>query len=524
MLSASMEAERTESPAVGGGVRDAQPRREGAVDSSTVAAPVRVARLLGVAAVVFLLVAPLAVARYPPVLDLAQQSAQTRLLRQALEHPEGPYEIQWSSPNKLSYPLLAMAMAIGGVEWGPRLGLLACSACFVAGIFWLTKRLRRPWEHALLASVFAYSSALYGGFFNFLVGALFFAIWLGLQSAEEPEADGRRWVKLFAAAIGLYLSHVLWLAAAAYLVVVVGPRHGSWRERLRGLLVLSPLVAATALWYFSLRDDRWGTRVRYEVSLLDRLADWHAWLLGGLRGRTEIVLLLGIGIWLAFGFRRGNPQRGEGDRWLAKVALALLALCLVLPEMIGDTTLLFVRFGPWAAVCAVLACPPPGWRARWHLLVPGAAVLAFALVTTTAWREFDRKEMAGFGESLAAVPDRSSLLELDFVRFSRKFWLSPFFQNSAYAQLDREVRIGYSFASTPSSLVVYKTLGWTFPWTRGLEMHPEWLAPSDLDQFDYVLLHANELLTRRMSEQIFAAQPVAGNGDWHLFRGRRGAD
>jgi len=39
-----------------------------------------------------------------------------------------------------------------------------------------------------------------------------------------------------------------------------------------------------------------------------------------------------------------------------------------------------------------------------------------------------------------------------------------------------------------------------------------------------VLLHANELLTRRMSEQIFAAQPVAGNGDWHLFRGRRGAD
>ena len=185
--------------------------------------------------------------------------------------PGYPYEIQWLNPNKLSYPILAVGMWIGGTQWGPRLGLLGCGIVFVGSLLWLAKRLGRPLEHAALASVFLYSACYYAGLLNFLVGALPFALWVGEiggQDREEPEL--RRFARLFGIALLLYLSHALWLAIAGLMLLFPGARCRRARTLWLGGLALTPFLLATLVWYAGLADRRWGLQAKYYIPPLQR--------------------------------------------------------------------------------------------------------------------------------------------------------------------------------------------------------------------------------------------------------------
>ncbi len=201
---------------------------------------------------------------------------------------------------------------------------------------------------------------------------------------------------------------------------------------------------------------------------------WSYWALGGLRGPWESVLLLALVAWAVWTLRPANPKRKEGDAWLARLALLFWALTWVVPDTLGDTTLFSQRWMPWACIMGLLALPPAGVARRWRLGAAIAVVASQAIVTSYFWHRFDRLEMSGFRECLAAVPDHSRLLELDFVRFSPtiRMRLGPTFQMAAYAQLDRDVTLGYSFADAPTSLVVFKHGDWPWPWTRMLELRP----------------------------------------------------
>ena len=191
-----------------------------------------------------------------------------------------------------------------------------------------------------------------------------------------------------------------------------------------------------------------------------------------------------------------------------------------MPDTLGDTTLFSQRWMPWACIMGLLALPPAGVARRWRLGAAIAVVASQAIVTSYFWHRFDRLEMSGFRECLAAVPDHSRLLELDFVRFSPtiRMRLGPTFQMAAYAQLDRDVTLGYSFADAPTSLVVFKHGDWPWPWTRMLELRPELLQPGDLDYFDYILLHAHESTRRLIGDRIGRLKAVAGHDSWWLYR------
>jgi len=472
-----------------------------------------------------LLVAPLVVASYPPVLDLPQQSAQIRLFQQAWHHPGTLYRIQWNGPNKLSYPLLAVGMALGGAHWGPRIGLLLCEGVFVGAIFWLALRLHRPLENAALASIFLFSACFYGGFFNFLVGATGFALWLDLlwRTGEGDRAPSFRGLVL--TGVLLYLSHALWLVLAGWLLVLPGARAARWRTLWRGGLALLPFVVAVELWTSTLRDARWALGPRYETPILDRILQplyWSSWPLGGLRGFGETVvavILVGWVLWALWSRRREAPGAGGGDRWLGWVALVLFVTSLLLPDGVGDTALLSRRWMPWAVICGLLALPPLALSRRWRTTLAALVVLGFASYTTLNWYEYQREEMKGFGESITAVPDGSRLLELDIDRGSPRIWIYPFFQAAAYAQLDRTITLGYSFASAPSSLVVFRDdSDWPFPWSRGIEQHPEFLQPRDLDSFDVVLVHARPETQLRVARRLTRLVEIAGEGPWRLYR------
>src|SRR5512143_2202321 len=75
------------------------------------------------AAALALAALPVATVRYPPILDLPQQLAQIDLAGRALGAEASVYRIQWWQPDKVAYPLLALARFAGGEAWGPRLAV-----------------------------------------------------------------------------------------------------------------------------------------------------------------------------------------------------------------------------------------------------------------------------------------------------------------------------------------------------------------------------------------------------------------
>jgi hypothetical protein len=486
-----------------------------------------VPRLAGVglvAAVALLLLVPAFAGRFPPVLDLPQQAAQIRMFAEAWRHADGVYRIQWAAPNKLSYPILGAALALGGSVWGPRCAIAACGALFAGAIFWIARRRGRPAEHAALAAIFVYTGSFYGGFLNFVVGAAALALWLEVIADERDLPFARAVLRHLAAAAALYLAHTLWLLGATAVLVVAGPRRREPRRYLAAALGLAPFLLAAAAWVVSFQDSRWQSGALYQPTILERLKHvrmWPTWLLGALDSRWEPALLGALALWAlvaAWGWRLG---RGAGDRWLLRVAGAFALLALLLPEKLGDTVLFARRWGPWAAICTLLALPPLPFPVAWRRGLAAAIVAAHALVTLAAWRAFDRDEMRGLAAALEAVPEGSRLLGLDYLRRSPRFQPPLFFHAAAYAQLDRQVTLGYSFAGTPSSLVVFRDRrSWPWPWTQGLEENPNRLRPADLDHFDLLLIHAAPTWHVAAAERAPRLAKVAGEGAWWLYRVR----
>lgn len=96
---------------------------------------------------------PVATGRYPPILDLPQMLAQVDLAAAVVRGEAPEMELRWLSPNKIAYPVLALARWLGGDAWGPRLAVFGVLALGVAGIFLFARRRGRAPEAALLATV-----------------------------------------------------------------------------------------------------------------------------------------------------------------------------------------------------------------------------------------------------------------------------------------------------------------------------------------------------------------------------------
>lgn len=478
-------------------------------------------RWLAFALVTLLSVVPILAVRYPPVVDLAQQVAQIPVLESALGEGADRYTIEWSSPNKLSYILLAAGWLLGGPEGGARIGLIAILVATLGGIHLLGARMHRPLSHVVLASVLVWGGALYWGFLNFLLGVVALAIYLpSLVAKNDAENESRVFFQSVMAGFIFYLCHVTWIAAAVGLTLVVSVVQ---RSRPRILLIrlagLAPFLLAAALWNFRTSEWKVEDRVLWDVSPLERLVSpsyWQLSFLGGLSGPWEYIVLA-ILVSVAVAALLLRPEGSAFHRGLAAASATFLLAALLLPNRLDEGIFFASRWGMFAGVCGILALPSFP-RSQVATALAFALLLAQIAVTTKAWVNFDRNEMAGFDQCRQAVPTGARLLSLDFSMRSPGFLDRRTLQMAAYVRLDREVDLNFSFAEHRSSLVVERELPRRIPWTRKLEWRPDRLREQDLDYFDVLLVRGTAQIQKDLVTSLRRLKPIAGSGTWALYR------
>ncbi len=465
-----------------------------------------------------LTVVPFLAVTVPPITDLPQQTAQIRLLSEALSDPESPYRIQWSHPNKLGYlPLILTSAVTKNPLLAARLAMCLLGILWVAAIHLLARDAGRPVAAAAAASIFFFNHVCYWGFLNFLIGLPVFVLWSTKLRRCRAEASWREAPGGLLLATLLYSAHVLWLAAGV--TVLFGAAVlGRWGWRaivLRSLWTLPPLVAV-ALWYPEFTASGFDSSTAYGPSPFARLHPgwWINSALGGLRGSVESVLLGALIVWLLLG---ALLSRGKLDRWLALAGGLFLVAALVLPSVQQHTIFFASRWLPVAAVFLTLAIPPPRLRPVLQIGFPLLLVASLSVATTSTWLAFEDEELDGFHQALARLPsDGGRLLSLDFVHHGGRVQGFPYYHLYAYGQALRGVELNRTFANEASSLVVYDDLPRPVPWTDGLDWRARKVRRSDIPHFDFVLIHGDG-----PTQQIFLQDqrlvPRTDDRRWRLY-------
>jgi hypothetical protein len=475
---------------------------------------------------------PFFIVTFPPITDLPQHMAQIRLLGEALADPNGPYRIQWWTPYSLSYALLAMCRAIAPPLLAGRLAFAVIALLWVATAHTLALSRGRSPLAAVLASLFVFSNVVYWGFLSFAIGWPVFAAWM---LATDREIRRPRQVLLLAAmGLVLYACHALWLLAGiAWMGVVtladaarVWRRRGALQQFYRPLIwracALAPAATALALWTPGFQASDGRAPAFWTTGPLTRLSP--QWLvdsvLGGLRGPLEWLLMSLLFAWVVLGVaqHRGRLREAVDARLL--LGGALLALfALVLPDRYMHTIHLTQRWMPFAAALLLLAVPAPQLRpaALLRIVVLGVAGTYLA-ATALTWVAFERRELTGLVAALERLPPEPRVLGLDYKQRSTLVRGRPFMQTYAWAQVLRGGTLNFSFASYPTSLVVFRS-SQSPRWTPKLYWFPHHLRSTDLDHFDYVIVNGSP-----REHELFArwrVTPVTTTGRWRLYRVNR---
>ncbi len=479
-------------------------------------------------------VLPLTVVTYPPITDLPQHVAQIRLLHETLNDPQGPYRIQWFTPYSLAYVPLALGWFLAGPLLAGRLGVAFVLVAWVAAVHRFAAVRGRSTASALLASTLAWGASLYWGFLPFLAGFPLFLWWLHRSERSEtlPErtVTAREVAILTAIASSLYVAHAHWYAMASLWLGLSGLRARlPLRYQLLRGLSLVPAGLLGLLWLRASRELSVDSAARWLSKPWDRWspAELVSGIVGGPRGLGRELLLVVLVLWIGLGILAwwrdrslaGSPPAGQTearpDSRLLWAAGLMLAVATFTPDMYFLSMWSAKRWWAPAVALIVLGVAAAAGRRRWS--AAGVMVLAlWTALAVTTWRRFERVELRGLGESLAALPENTRLLGLDYVRRSPLFDTPPFMHNFVYGQVLKGASVNFSFSRFPAFLVVVREVR-DSPWTNALEWYPDRLRRSDLDHFDFVLVNAPAARLEEFPRRA-PVEPVTQTDPWRLYR------
>lgn len=507
-------------------------------------------RLLVVAACCLGGAVPLLMTPFSPTTDVPQHVAQVRLFFETMQgtgQPNGvSYVVQWLTPYSLVYLVMAGLWKLLPPERVGQATLVALCVGWTLAVHWLAWRRGRSVAAAVLASTLYYCHVTYWGFLSFSVGLPVFLVWLDVTSSDflkfgtfsigDEKPDTRyptpdTFLRLALIAFLLFLlyeAHALWFAVGLlWLGVETVVFRPSLRRTLARATVTAPLAVVALFCYRRLATDTQFVEHKLifkEHPVLRLGTRWFVEsVFGGVRGWLEVSMLAVLLGWLAWSVAsRRRTFFKESDAGLLVAGAMLLGLGLLLPYQFQYTIELAERWMPAAFIILLLAVPAPVLKGGEKTIVAAALVVGLVFWGWTAfiWRDFDRKTMTGFRESLAALPERPRLVGLDFIGELPEFRRRPVLQTAAYGEVVRGGTYSLSFAKFPQSFVKYAP-GTTLPWTDGLEWDPYCLTEADLAHFDFALVGGDPLKQLQFQDRFPVAVPVTTAGMWRLYRFQR---
>jgi len=461
--------------------------------------------------------------RRPPILDLPMVLEQAASAAAILAGERTDQYIAWTGPNQAGVILAGIARGIAPPPWVPRLVVVLVATVWLAAMHFIAARARRPVAAAVLASPFLFSSAFYGGFFNFVAGAAALAFWVwALEPPRRQDAAWRVALTTLAGALLLYWTHLLWLLVGGFAVATCVLLHRfRWQEVVARVAGLVPVALLALAWAGGQGALGRQSGIGVGIAPLDRLASLSvasSLALGGLHHRIEAVLLLAAVGWIALGLVGAARHAWRGVHpFLLTASLVFGAVAVLAPDAVDRTVLFALRWGSFAVVCAILAVPAPEVARRWQAAVGALLALAGGLVTMNTWRGYAQTVLPGFEAALAQVPPGARVGGFDLAAPFPGLRVGASAHLPAYAASERDAAIVFTFADLGNG-----TVRWaddearrTDPWFGSWLTSPPRI--SDLRQFSHVLVRCPPDELSRLAPYAGVLKLVRGSGQWGLL-------
>jgi len=461
----------------------------------------------GVLILAALLLAPIWIVAFPPLLDYPNHLARAFVLAH-LKDPHFPFSQFYRSDWGL-YPYLGMDASLAvlvrlfPIEMAGRVFLSLCALALPAAA-WFFLRQAQPQAEAAWAwsLLIAYNVFFLEGFLNFDLSLAvgLFALGLWLRWLATPGTA--RWAAALVAFTAAYFTHLLGFVIAGLIVVVyLALSRGSFQQWLWSAGLGVPGVA---LYFHSSRVGLGAGQIVFH-GWSDKLDSLTLFLHGYWPWLDWISLVALAGWFLASWWR--NTDFHWDHKWIA-IALFLFALFCAVPWMWGvESSDLDIRVLPFLFV-AILAVARVGRRGRVLAAIP---LLLFALRTASVTLHFREAQpaLAGLAGSLDAIPRGALVLpivegdedpiERPFTHFwaygvIRRGWFSPYLMD---APGETPMRIAYD-SYTPDGF-----------WDEIYEQAPDWRQVQS--DYDYVWAYDVARFSPALSaigEEVYSSGPL----------------
>ncbi|MBZ5535589.1 MAG: hypothetical protein LAO31_06505 [Acidobacteriia bacterium] len=369
----------------------------------------RYRRVLFLALLAGLLLLPIWLVEFPPLLDYPNHLAQAFVLTH-LDDPNFHFS-EFYGQEWHFYPYLAMngfliAMQhVIPLEWAGRIFLCICLLAMPLCV-WFFLRQSNPGNEplSLWALLLSYNVFFLYGYLNFYLGVALCFLALGLWIRFLERASPFRWLVLLAAVTGVYATH---LFAFAMLGIVI-TAHLLWKRTAIRHFVFSWLLFLPGILFY-LRLPL-GVAPTHEI-LFDGFGDKMDWLTGFLRGYSPwvgwltLVALLGCAL-LAW-------WRNAEFRWNREWAVAggvLFILFWILPVGFGEAWDIYPRVLPFLFIVFLSFCHV-GKRARWLALV-ALALFFVRIENITEHFLLEGPRLTGLAQSFDMIPKNARVLPI----------------------------------------------------------------------------------------------------------------
>ncbi|MBZ5644323.1 MAG: hypothetical protein LAO19_16320 [Acidobacteriia bacterium] len=470
-------------------------------------------RAAGISILAAMLVAPIWMVRFPPLLDYPNHLARSFVLA----HLHDPaftfgnfYRADWGA-----YPYLGMDASLAilrelfPMETAGRVFLSLCVLALPAAAWFFLRQVNMGGDaSAAWALLIAFNVFFLEGFLNFDLSLAvgFFALGLWLRWLQKPEYG--RWLFALIAFTALYFTHLIGFALSGLIVIAALALS---RRTLRDWIWSGGLaIPGFAFYLHSSRAGMSANKIIFH-GLGDKL-DSLQMFLHGYSPALDWISLTALGAWFLAAWWR-NPEFRWNGRWLS-IAAFLFALFWLIPWMWADGSDLDIRVFPFLFV-AILASARAGKRAKRLVAIP---FLLFAARTVDTARHFAaaQPELASLAQSFEAVPRGALVLpivegdqdpiERPFTHFwgygvIRRGWFSPYLMDIAGETPMRIVHDSY----TPDGF-----------WDHVYDEPPDWKLVQD--DYDYVWAYGVPRFSAPLAE---IGEKIYSHGPLEVYRLRK---